>query len=65
MDPVRSAAEMIADDAVRRARKDGITSPELVPVDLGDAVIETSEGLTEALVRECIRERWDEVEAAD
>lgn len=55
MDAMESAARMIADDAVRMAKDRGASGPEEVEInvdrDLGD--------VTEAMVREYIREAWD------
>lgn len=65
MDPVQSAAEMIAVDAIRLAKNQGATSPEQVVIDLGSRTAETSEGLTVELVRAHVRERWDEVDAGN
>ena len=62
MDPVESAAEMIAEDAIRMAKRRGATSPDEVEVDLGSGTTETSEGLTEERVQELVRERWDDPE---
>lgn len=62
MDPVESAAEMIAEDAIRMAKRRGATSPDEVEVDLGSGTTETSEGLTEERVQELVREHWDDPE---
>ena len=64
MDPVESAAEMIADDAIRMAKRRGATSPDEVEIalDRESSTTSTSEGLTEELVRQFVRARWAEVE---
>lgn len=56
MDATESAAEMIAEDAVRLARKKGVTSPDLVEFHVDH---ETGD-VTEAMVRKYILEKWSE-----
>lgn len=56
MDPIESAAQMIADDAIRMAKEQGVTDPDEVPLPEPDNRTE----VTQDMIRRAIRARWDD-----
>lgn len=54
MDPLESAAEMIADDLIRMAKAKGVHNPDDVEVAVESDVSE----VTEEMVWKYVREKW-------